>query len=193
MNVTNEDKYFQMGVSYCINCDGKLAKDKNVLVVGDNKLAIAGAIFLSKKCECKSVGLICQTQFNNDSLSLIKDLPIKTYEQCQVIQVNGGSYNVVGITANYQNKVIDIPTDYIFVELGTIPATSFVQDLDIIDPIKKTINVNDKYQTTTSGLFAIGDVIRTHEQSVQNAVTDARIVAKSIDHYIKNEFKLPTK
>ena len=128
-------------VSYCALCDGALAKDQPVAVVGGANSAVQEAIYLSNLAE--TVTIITHSQLKADK-SLLAQLQ-----------------NHPNITVREQTE----PTPALlnqfrrcFVYIGKVPATDFLKAHNVLDESGYIICETDSHQTKVSGLFAAGDV-----------------------------------
>lgn len=147
-------------VSYCALCDGPLVKGKNIAVVGGANSAVQEALFLADIAQ--SVTIITHSRLKADA-ELLQRLPqhtnIRVIEQTEPTPENLAPY------------------DHIFVYIGKIPATDFLQPLAAKHQLLTRQGyiitaAESKYphQTALAGLFAAGDV---RENSIKQAVVAA--------------------
>lgn len=189
LNVTGENDYFQMGISYCIDCDKSLTKNKTVVVIGEQAEAVNGALTLSTIAK-KTYLLYRQQEYNFKGVTVdsLKQNGVELLLGCAPNSFSGDSFNLRQLylydrNGNYTN----INIDFAFIEIGDVPATSFFSDKSILTT-DGNIFVNEQKATKILGVFAIGDVIRSNNKSIVNAINDGEIAANAAIEYIKTEF-----
>jgi thioredoxin reductase (NADPH) len=172
-----------MGISYCVECDGPLATQKNVVVIGNTAEAYTSALKLTKIA--KTVSLISDIPLPIElDTSLLEQNNIKQYIGYKVLEILGDNFNVNSIILqNTTNNTIEkLSTDFIFVNTGYTPSIDFAEMLGITtDGI---ISVDDLKATTVSGIFACGDVSKNENRQVVTACADGAIAAMNAIKYI---------
>jgi thioredoxin reductase (NADPH) len=169
LNIINEKKYFQKGVSYCVSCDCALTKNKICAVVGNFK----DAIFLSNTA--KKVYFLGKQENNKISNIEIINSKIKS--------IDGNGQHIETITLE-NGKVLSV--SFVFIEIGSIPANDFIDFKEIIDTDGTIINDENK-ATSIKGVFAVGDISRKNNRQICTAVADGAIVVNSVLKYINNK------
>ncbi len=155
-------------VSYCALCDGPLVEGKHIAVIGGANSAVQESLHLA--AIAKDVTLMTHSTFKADQelLKRLRRLPnVKTLEHTEPTPDNLAEY------------------DHIFVYIGKIPATSFV-DPKLLDPqghIVTDTSSNLPHQTVTPGLFAAGDVRHGAVKQVITAAADGAAAAIEIAEY----------
>ncbi len=179
-------------VSYCALCDGVLAKDKKVVVVGGGNSAFQGVLYLADIAS--EVTLISHSKIKADSYLRHKVCELKNVTVRENIEP----------TAEMLNEF-----DYIFVFIGTRPATKWLKSLrdeKIIDKemrfakfevTKKHELVDSKgyiltggrkrsaHATEIPGLYAAGDVRSGATKQVAAAVGDGVDAALEIIDWLR--------
>ncbi|MDR2654283.1 MAG: FAD-dependent oxidoreductase [Mycoplasmataceae bacterium] len=174
------DEYNNMGISYCVLCDGYLAKDKKVVVIGNNKEAISSSMYLStiaKQTTLLYLDKIPQeTKLNN----------IKLYENVRIESVIGSSFQLNAVNIFSNDGVLKIDCDFIFVNLGTQPAVSFLSEFKEVIGNSGTIDTDEKKQTKIPGIYAIGDVSKTDNRQIITACNDGAIAGINAVEYLNS-------
>lgn len=163
LNVLFEDKYFNHGLSFCAVCDGNLYKDKDVVVIGGGDSAFESANYLSHLAKSVTV-LHRREEFRaKDSLvDKVKNLDNVSFVLGEAISFLGED-NLTGVKLK-DERVIDC--DAVFVCIGQIPNTEFLNDLNILSK-DGYIEVDDNFETKIKGIYAVGDcVFKPHYQIV---------------------------
>ena len=188
LQVENEKKFINKGISYCATCDGALFKGKDVAIVGGGNVSIEDCIYLSNIA--KTVYLIHRRDtFTADEISVQK---VRELEKEGIVKFVLNS-EVVGICGEdklesivVHNKITDttsaIDVSALFIAIGRKPDTGFMLGIELDE--KGYIKVNDQKQTNISGVFAGGDVSNGILKQIVTACSDGAIGASSIVKYL---------
>ena len=187
IGVENEDNFYGKGISYCAVCDAKLYQGKNVAVLGGGDSALKEAIYLSNFAN--EVVLIHRKDSFRASPTLIDKMikiPNILCKTPYVIKKIVGNEKLEGILIEeVQSKdQLYLSIDGLFPFIGSIPATDFVQDLNILDE-NGYIRVNEHMETAVSGIYAAGDVIVKDLRQIVTACNDGAIAAQHIVEHLK--------
>ena len=160
LGIEGEEKFFGRGVSTCVTCDAPLYKNRDVCVIGGGNSAVEGALELATIA--RKVYLIHRRDaFRADEVTVEK---LKNNSKIELV-LNGiptkviGEKNVDGIAVEniITKEKREIKVDGIFIEIGYVVDTSFVQHLVKVNE-KKEIVVDDRCNTSCPGIFAAGDI-----------------------------------
>lgn len=83
------------------------------------------------------------------------------------------------------NEMVDIHADGLFPYIGADPASSYLQNLDILDEEGHLI-VNERMQTKIPGLFGAGDLNAKNLRQIVTAAGDGSIAAQEAFYYIQS-------
>ena len=160
LGIEGEDKFLGRGVSTCVTCDAPLYKNKDVAVIGGGNSAIEGALELGTIA--KKVYIIHRrNSFRADEITVDK---LKSNHKIEFV-LNSLPAKVIGEKNVDGLEVEDINTKHrrqlavhgIFIEIGYVVDTSFVQHLVKVNE-KKEIIVDERGNTSHPGIFACGDI-----------------------------------
>ncbi len=191
LGIPGEREFKGRGVSYCATCDGPLFKDKDILVVGGGDSAVQEAIYLSKFVSSLKI------VHRRDKLRARKMLQEKAIKNPKIdILWNSNLLEIKGkdlvervvIFNNKTNQKREIRIDGVFMYVGFKPSSSLVRNLVEMDKLGRIIT-DHKMRTSTTGLFAAGDVRNTPLRQVVTAVSDGAIAAISAEEYLEYELK----
>ncbi len=172
LGVKGEGKFYGKGVSYCATCDGPLFKGKTVAVIGNNSNAVEEALFLADYVkEVYFVG-----DYEGPYLKYLKDKNIKIIRE-KVKEIYGDDV-VKGIVLESSN----IKLDGVFVNVGMIPQTSFLEGIKLNK--KREIVVDKNYMTNIKGIFAAGDCTNNKIKQIFSAAYQGMAAAYSIYDYL---------
>lgn len=183
LNVPGEKELQGHGISYCAMCDGNFYKGKDVIVVGAGDSSLEESIYLSNIV--KSVTIVVRGTKLSGSNALIKEI-----ESRDNIRVEFG-VNIKELCSKdgvLSGVVLsdgrEIETSGIFVYIGFDPVLPFETELDI-ERDKGYIVVNENFQTSIDGIYAVGDIIKKDLYQIISAeyegASAATHIAKRID------------
>jgi alkyl hydroperoxide reductase subunit F len=170
------DIFEHKGLTYCASCDGPLFGGTDVVVIGGGNAALESAAQLS--AYCKSVTIINRSKtWRADPVTVEKVLAkpnVSLITPAEVIEVKGEQF-VNGLI--YKNTETgeekELAVNGIFVEIGMIPATSFVKDIVELNEYNKIIVDPMTERTKTPGIWAAGDCTNGLYHQNNIAVGDA--------------------
>jgi len=188
LDIPGADKFENKGVTYCASCDGPLFAGMDVAVVGGGNAGFETALQLL--AYAKSVTLIHRhAEFKADPITVEKAAAhqniciIKHAEPVEVVGPPAGGF-VTGL--RYVDKdsgeTKEIPVSGIFVEVGVMPNTGFVEGLVTLDSIKRIKVDPHNQRTSVPGIWAAGDC--TDELYHQNNIAAGDGVKALEDIYI---------
>jgi len=188
INIPGEEEFAGKGVSYCSLCDGPLFKDKTVAVVGGGNNGFESAIFLSnyvKKIYILEYSETIRADSENQELvAANKNIEIVTRAKTLRIEgknfVNSIFYQDI---KTGEEKKLDIQG--VFVEIGYLPSTSFVNNLVDLNEKREIIFDPKTLETKTAGLFSAGDCNVSKYKQIVMASGQGAVAALSAYEYIK--------
>jgi len=186
--VIGADNLEHKGLTYCATCDGPLFTGKDVAVIGGGNSALESAAQLA--AYAKSVTIVHRRdEFRGDPVTvdvLKKDPKINFLLNVETTEILGDKF-VSGF--KYKEKESgeekEMKVEGIFVEIGAVPANSFVADIVDLDD-DKTIKIDPWTQRTSQdGIWAAGDVtnVKYHQNNI--AAGDAVKALEDIYIWIK--------
>ena len=209
-NAVGEDKFLGSGVHFCALCDGAFYKNKDIVIVGGGNSAVEEVIYMSNIA--KSITVVNAAEdFIAQSVLVekLKTLPNvnAVYHNSTIKQINGDNkiQNVVidvcqtlpNLLSNHEGKngcqencdkartEKTISCDGVFVAIGRQPSTC--QFANIVELDKSGyIVVNDKMQTSVTGIYAAGDCIQKNIRQIITACADGAIAATHSAEYVKS-------
>jgi len=191
MNVPGENEYRGKGVAYCPHCDGPLFKGKSVAVIGGGNSGIEAAIDLAGIVEHVTVLEFADTLRADDILvrkaNSLANVTIIT--NALTTEVLGDGRRVTGLsyTDRSSSEKHDIVLAGIFVQIGLIPNTEFLQgDIALTD--RGEIMVSNRGETSVAGVFAAGDVTDTpYKQIIIAMGSGANSALGAFDYLIRRD------
>ncbi|MBX4186964.1 MAG: FAD-dependent oxidoreductase [Candidatus Doudnabacteria bacterium] len=190
LGVVGEQELKGHGVTYCANCDAPLYKGKIVAVAGIGDVAADAGILLSKYA--KKVYIFSKTDKFVAHPALTKALFRKNnVELVPFIQIQQlyGEGHLTGM--QLQNlktgQQEDLTVDGLFVELGYVVDSKFVENIVKLDEQQQII-VNPDQSTSYPGIFAAGDATNNlYKQAVISAGEGATAALACYDWLMRQQ------
>lgn len=173
LGLPSEEKYKGRGVTTCAVCDAAFFKDKEVIVIGGGDSAMEESLFLTKfatkvtivhrKDSFRASKIMQERALKNEKIKVIWDSVIE--------EIVGDGRKVQGVKLKNlkTNKIIDFKCEGVFLAIGHVPNTSFLQgklDMDENGYLK----ADPWSRTNIPGVFAAGDV---QDKRFRQAITAA--------------------
>jgi len=160
LGIEGEEKFMGRGVSTCVTCDAPLFKKRDVAIIGGGNSAVEGALELATFAN-KVYIIHRRDTFRADEITVEK---LKNNKQIELV-LNSvtlkviGDKNVEGVEVEniIAKEKKELKVDGVFIEIGYVIDTSFVQHLVKVNE-KKEIIVDERGNTSCPGIFAAGDV-----------------------------------
>ncbi len=165
-----EKAFYGRGVTYCATCDAPMYAGKDTVVVGGGNSAMEAALLLEKYAKSVSIILV------NDALKgdemykqrILSSKMIRVIPNAKTTRIFGDTF-VNGLEYEMQGgarEILDVQG--VFIEIGLVPASDFVS---IVKKDKwNQILVNERNETSVSGIWAAGDVTNITEKQIAVAV-----------------------
>jgi len=170
LNIPGAEEFDNKGLTYCASCDGPLFSGQDVVVIGGGNAGFETAAQLL--AYTKSVTLLHHgPAFKADPVTVEKVLAnphMKAFTNAKTKEVHGEQF-VTGIVYTDVDGVDQtIPATGIFVEIGLVPSTSYVEGLVDLDDYKRIKIDPWSQQTSVPGIWAAGDCtnIKYHQNNI---------------------------
>ena len=186
--VGGEQEFIGKGVSYCATCDGPFFRNKEIAVVGGGDSALQEALYLTKfaakvnlihrRDQFRAAKILQEKVFAEPKINIIFD---------SVVEKISGNLTVEEITLkNVKNNISSqLAVNGIFVFVGWLPNTNFLNNTAIKLNEAGYIVTDDNMNTSIQGIFACGDVRQKLLRQVVTAAGDGAIAAISAQHFIE--------
>ena len=183
LNVPGEAKFKGKGLAYCATCDAPLFAGKNTAVIGSGNSGLDAVLSLMKICP--QVYLVSQTKdLAGDAIMQEKVKAAKNVDilyNTKVTEVFGQQF-VQGIKVEQDGEVRDLAVSGVFVEIGLVPNSNFI---DFVKKNEKNeIEIDCAAKTSVEGVFAAGDVTRVPAKQIVVAAGDGAKATLSAFDYL---------
>ena len=177
-----QEMYGGKGVTTCATCDGAFYRDMDVTVIGGGDSACEEALFLTRFCS--KVTLV----HRRDTLRASKIMAERTlaHEKIEVVwnanpeavlADESGNARALKVKKTNSGDSLEIPCKGVFIAIGHIPNTDFVEGLLDRDDNGYIIPASgSQVRTSLPGLFAAGDCV---DHVYRQAITAAGMGCQS--------------
>lgn len=177
-----KEMYGGKGVTTCATCDGAFYRDMDVTVIGGGDSACEEALFLTRFCS--KVTLV----HRRDTLRASKIMADRTlaHEKIEVVwnanpeavlADESGNARALKVKKTDTGDSEEIPCNGVFIAIGHIPNTDFVQGLLDRDDNGYIVPASEsQVRTSLPGLFAAGDCV---DHVYRQAITAAGMGCQS--------------
>lgn len=188
LNIEGEEELIGKGLSYCATCDAAFFKNKIVGVVGGSDSATTAALLLSD-IALKVYIIYRGSSLRGDPTWIEQTAERKNIEIILNTNITGlkKDVNLIGVILDKpykDSKTINL--DGLFVEIGSLPDTSFASNLNLQTDENGYINTSFDQSTNIKGLFAAGDITTSSNnfRQVVTACSEGAIASESIYKFL---------
>ncbi|HTY52923.1 MAG TPA: Uxx-star family glutaredoxin-like (seleno)protein [Methanomicrobiales archaeon] len=185
LGLPGEERFIGRGLSICATCDGPLFRGKNVAVVGGGNSALQTAIEMAKIA--KTVHLIVRSRIRCDEVLkqvYEKKENIVTHLNVDVSRLYGDQFITgLGIRHRETGEEARVDVDGVFLEIGWLPNTGFLEGFVPMNPEKEVI-VDENCHTSVPGVFAAGDVTSVKGKQIIIAAGEGAKAALEVYEYL---------
>jgi len=186
LGVEGESRLTGKGVSYCATCDAPFFKEKDVGVVGGGDNSLTEAIYLTKFCR-KVYIIHRRDRFRGEKIlhERVLENPLIEVLWDTVVDKISGEMKLESVQLkNVKTKSVSkLELAGLFIAIGMMPNTSFLQGLVDIDENGR-IKVGKQMNTSQHGIFAAGDVTDACPSQIATSVGTGVIAALAVTDYI---------
>ena len=190
LGVPGEKENIGSGVAYCPHCDGPFFKGKDVAVVGGGNSGIEAALDLAGMVnhvtvfeflpELKADQVLIDKAQAHNKITIIKNVATKE------VVANNGKVTALAYEDRLSGEVKQQQLSGVFVQIGLLPNSDFLNGV-----VERTqygeVIIDEKCQTTESGIFAAGDVTTVPYKQIVVAMGEGAKAALSAFDYIIRE------
>ena len=183
LNVPGEQEFRGKGLTYCAVCDAPLFPKKDVAVIGGGNSALEAALQLTKIAN--KIYLINKNPAMKGEKAIIgkveKNPKVEKVYNAITKEILGDKFvNAIRVEQNGKERKINVQG--VFVEIGLIPNTDFIE---LAGKNKyNEIMVNSNTETNVPGLFAAGDVADVPEKQIVVAAAEGCKAALATSRYL---------
>jgi thioredoxin reductase (NADPH) len=176
------------GLSYCATCDGFFFQGKRIIEVGAGDSGLTESLFLTRFVE--SVSIVIRHEegdpraFRASGIlqQRAREHPKIDFLWNRAVDAVLGENRVAGVRLRdlATDETEDVPIDGVFVNIGHVPQTEFLQGTVDLDP-RGYIVTDGRLRTNVSGIFAAGDARIDANRYAQGVVAAAEGAIAAIE------------
>lgn len=189
LELPNEEKYKNNGVSTCAVCDGPLPvfRNKDIYVVGGGDSAAEEALFLTKFAKkvyvlvrsdrMKASKIMQKRLFENQKIEVMFNTEVVSYIGNKVLEG-------LVLKNNQTMKKWKVKTPGLFIAIGHNPNTRELEGTGIELDEKGYIITRDQVYTNIDGVFTAGDIHDVHYKQAITAAGFGCMAAISVERWL---------
>jgi thioredoxin reductase (NADPH) len=191
LGIPKEAEFYGRGVHNCATCDGAFYRDKRLVVVGSGNSSAQEALFLTRFATHIDILIRGDAWKASDVLvqEINKNDKIAVHFQTAPTEIVGGDVDgmqrVIGVKAQSQGSEVLFETDGVFVFIGLLPVTYFLEGSGVQLDDRGFVVTDEKLMTNVPGLFCAGDVRSGATMQIASAVGEGASAALSIREYLE--------
>ncbi|RCW41350.1 MULTISPECIES: thioredoxin-disulfide reductase [unclassified Halanaerobium] len=191
LGVKGEEKFKGKGVSYCATCDADLFTDLDIVVVGNGNSAVEESIYLTKFVN-KITMVVIHDEGVMDAEKILQEKAMEN-EKIDFVwnsvleEIKGDGIVEKAVVKNIKTgKKKELECNGVFFFVGRVPNTDFLKDaVDLTE--HGYVKTNDNMETSSPGVYAVGDVRNKVVRQVITAAGDGATAAVMAQGYIEEE------
>lgn len=186
LGVEGEEQFSNKGVAYCAVCDGPLYQGREVAVVGGGYAGTEAAVYLSDIAE-KVYVLSRSGKLKGEEITINEVLEAENVEVVREATVKEfyGDNLLEGVKINHKGEIRDLEVEGAFIEIGTVPNSDITNLVETND--SGYIKVDEDRETSTTGLYAAGDVTDKGAQQLVVSAGQGCQAALNASEYVKSQ------
>ena len=188
LGIENEKENIGKGVSACATCDGFFYRGKDIVVIGGGDTAMEEAVFLTKfaskvtvihrRDKLRASAIMQKRAKDNSKIEWKLD-----YAPKKVLADEKDTG--IELINNKTGETETLTADGIFVAIGRTPNTKFLEGKVEIDERGYIVTKGKSSKTSTSGIFAAGDVQDGRYQQAIIAAGSGAIAGLDVEEYLR--------
>jgi len=188
IGVPGEAEFYGRGVHYCATCDGAFYRDKKLVVIGGGNSGFQEALFLTRYAS--HIDLLVRSTVSasevlqHDMQKFVDEGKVTIHLQTTTEEIIATDGRVSAVNAIKANEPITIDTNGVFVFVGLLPNTQFLEGSGIELDERGLIKTNMHLETNITGVFASGDVRSGATMQIASAVGEGASAALSIREFL---------
>lgn len=190
IGVPGEKELYGRGVHYCATCDGAFYRDKRLVCVGGGNSGFQETIFLTRFAS--HIDLLVRSTvkasevLQHDMQKLVDagkvTIHLGTTTDEIVADKDGKVTKVIGTK---DGQKVEFETDGVFVFVGLVPNTQFLEGSPVELDAHGFIKANDKLETNVPGVYVAGDARSGATMQIAAATGEGAIAALEIREYLQ--------
>ena len=160
-----KEMYGGKGVTTCATCDGAFYRDMDVVVIGGGDSAAEEALFLTRFCsritlihrrdQLRASQIMADRVLKHEKIEMAWNMAPE-----EILADENGKARAIRVKDVNSGETREIPCKGVFIAIGHIPNTDFVEDVLERDENGYIVPASgSQVKTTHAGLYAAGDCV----------------------------------
>ena len=188
ISVPGEAEFYGRGVHYCATCDGAFYRDKKLVVIGGGNSGFQEALFLTRYATHIDLlvrsGVSASEVLQHDMQKFVDEGKVTIHLQTTTEEIVATDGRVSAVNVIKAGEPMTIDADGVFVFVGLMPNTQFLEGSGIELDERGLIKTNMHLETNIAGIFASGDVRSGATMQIASAVGEGASAALSIREFL---------
>ncbi|MDB5160252.1 MAG: putative thioredoxin reductase [Candidatus Saccharibacteria bacterium] len=190
IGVPGEAELYGRGVHYCATCDGAFYREKKLVVIGGGNSGFQEALFLTRYAT--HIDLLVRSKVSasdilqHDMQKFVDSGKVTIHLNTTTEEILATDGRVTAVNAIKNGEAITFDTDGVFVFVGLLPNTQFLEGSGIELDARGLIKTSERLQTNMKGVFASGDVRSGATMQIASAVGEGASAALAIREYLED-------
>lgn len=188
IGVPGEAEFYGRGVHYCATCDGAFYRDKKLVVIGGGNSGFQEALFLTRYATHIDLlvrsGVSASEVLQHDMQKFVDEGKVTIHLQTTTEEIIATDGRVSAVNVIKAGEPMTIDTDGVFVFVGLMPNTQFLEGSGVELDERGLIKTNMHLETNIAGIFASGDVRSGATMQIASAVGEGASAALSIREFL---------
>ncbi|MBE3576353.1 MAG: FAD-dependent oxidoreductase [Limnochordales bacterium] len=195
-SLPGEERLLGRGVSYCATCDGAFFTDQPVAVVGDTEEAVEEALFLTRFA--RPVHFLARGSTLRAPGELVAELKshprVVWREKVRILEIVGDKrvegVRIASPASRGQEEFLPVKGVFIYLQ-GNRPILDFFQGTALPAlTADGCVRVNEEYETSLPGVFAVGDLTCKKVRQAVLAAADGVLAALAVERQLRGRAKI---
>jgi thioredoxin reductase (NADPH) len=184
-----EMEYYARGVHYCATCDGAFYRDKRIVVIGGGNSALQESMFLTRFAT--HIDLLVRSSIKASEIlqtelqKYVNSGKVTVHLDTATEEIVGVDNKVTKVIGKHNGRIVEFPTDGVFVFVGLKPNSEFLAGSDIELDHLHLVKSNDGLETTMKGVFVAGDIRSGATMQIASAAGEGATAALKIREYLE--------
>lgn len=187
LGIEGEEQYRTHGVAYCPHCDGPFFKGMPVAVAGGGNSGVEAAIDLAGLASHVTLfqrgPALKADEVLQKKLSEMPNVTIVLNAEPQKIEGDGKKMTGLTWKDRKDDSLHHLDVDAIFVQIGLLPNSAWLEGAVDLTRFKE-VQINERNQTSTPGIFGAGDVTTVPYKQIVIAIGEGAKAALSAFDYL---------
>ncbi len=187
LGIPGEAEFRGKGLIHCAVCDAGLYSDQTVAVCGGGDAGLVEALYLAKFAS-RVIVIEAQPQLSaRAALQAESRADARLEIRCghKPVRIIGGEFvSAIEVEEIGTAKRQTLDVSGVLVRVGFEPATGYLAGVASLDA-QGYVEVNERLQSSTPGVFAAGDLRRGSPRSFAAAVADGKAAAAGVQRFLE--------